>query len=597
MEDIIIAYNNIEEIIIINYFNNIAIKKNNIEGIFKFDNYILKIIWNNNISYEEKFIRSEKIRNANDVYYVYNYSEDNIILKIYHNDWNDDCIIINEYLYRKNNRDEFGKYEIIDNIITIYWEKWAKELFYKIDNIYYSEKYIKFIIIYKKTFIINIFNNKIYTKDYKIIEDESIINNFEDNNIIINDSILNEIIIFKDFEEKFIININNNEILNKTLQKCGNYKLIDNLLDIFWNNSTYCEKYKFINNKYYYINYIDIDNKEFILIDDNNYLSYRINYFNNFLYNDNGRFKFLRNNNSYYIIQNNCLNKYNFYGIIDNSCILISNKIYNNNINIININIYKRFNKDLNNMNNIELLIHYIRKGFNENRICSLETFKKKYILVNIKNEDEIINWYDNISNNIIIYDKFNKTDIYLLNDNLKKFYNNTLFIINLEKVSELENILEYISKKSYIILNINFVHIDDDNINKVKNNFENLIITKTNYHIRYYIMENIYNDIFIKKNIKFNNIIYINDLNNIEKIILNIINIDTYIDSNKITNIENKLINYVKYPNDIVQILIFYYLARKNIYELFNNNLICTFCLIEDIFDNNFSKINILNE
>ena len=166
MEDIIIAYNNIEEIIIINYFNNIAIKKNNIEGIFKFDNYILKIIWNNNISYEEKFIRSEKIRNANDVYYVYNYSEDNIILKIYHNDWNDDCIIINEYLYRKNNRDEFGKYEIIDNIITIYWEKWAKELFYKIDNIYYSEKYIKFINYINKPLLTFKYINKKITRKY-----------------------------------------------------------------------------------------------------------------------------------------------------------------------------------------------------------------------------------------------------------------------------------------------------------------------------------------------------------------------------------------------------------------------------------------------
>ena len=39
--------------------------------------------------------------------------------------------------------------------------------------------------------------------------------------------------------------------------------------------------------------------------------------------------------------------------LIDNFYILISNEIYNNNINItnININIYKRFNKDLYNMN------------------------------------------------------------------------------------------------------------------------------------------------------------------------------------------------------------------------------------------------------
>jgi hypothetical protein len=97
-----------------------------------------------------------------------NLSNGNIIIEtpnkkilIYHNDWNEECTIENNYLYRKN-KDEFGKYLYRNNTLIIYWEKWDKDLFFLIDNNFYSEKFIKYMIFNQKKYIINIFLNKIY---------------------------------------------------------------------------------------------------------------------------------------------------------------------------------------------------------------------------------------------------------------------------------------------------------------------------------------------------------------------------------------------------------------------------------------------------
>ena len=56
MEDIKIIYNNnVEEIILINYFTSIVEKNNKEKGEFFIENDILKIKWENNI-YEEYII-------------------------------------------------------------------------------------------------------------------------------------------------------------------------------------------------------------------------------------------------------------------------------------------------------------------------------------------------------------------------------------------------------------------------------------------------------------------------------------------------------------------------------------------------------------
>ena len=53
--------------------------------------------------------------------------------------------------------------------MTIFWEKWEKDLFYLVDNNYYYEKFIKYIkydnSLSENTFFINNMTNKIYEKN------------------------------------------------------------------------------------------------------------------------------------------------------------------------------------------------------------------------------------------------------------------------------------------------------------------------------------------------------------------------------------------------------------------------------------------------
>jgi len=48
MEDVKLIYPKYEEIILINYFTSVVLKKNNEKGTFIFENDILKINWNKN---------------------------------------------------------------------------------------------------------------------------------------------------------------------------------------------------------------------------------------------------------------------------------------------------------------------------------------------------------------------------------------------------------------------------------------------------------------------------------------------------------------------------------------------------------------------
>ena len=50
-------------------------------------------------------------------------------LNIFHTQWNEECIIDEIYIYRNNNKDDYGNYEIKNNILEISWKLWNKELF------------------------------------------------------------------------------------------------------------------------------------------------------------------------------------------------------------------------------------------------------------------------------------------------------------------------------------------------------------------------------------------------------------------------------------------------------------------------------------
>ena len=60
---------------------------------------------------------------------------------IKHQDWEGSCYFINDKIYRYNCKDESGTFNINNNILTIYWEKWDSDIFLSFDNnCYYSKE-------------------------------------------------------------------------------------------------------------------------------------------------------------------------------------------------------------------------------------------------------------------------------------------------------------------------------------------------------------------------------------------------------------------------------------------------------------------------
>ena len=114
-----------------------------------------------------------------------------------------------------------------------------------------------------------------------------------------------------------------------------------------------------------------------------------------------------------------------------------------------NLEYYKTFNKDLNNISNFSLLAHYNNIGKNEHRICNLETFLGKNNLLNynifIKKYKHFINLY-NYNNNFYIDKNINNLKIYLIICK-KKNIKTSGYIFNFE-ITHFSKILNIICKK-----------------------------------------------------------------------------------------------------------------------------------------------------
>jgi hypothetical protein len=628
-ENISILHKSWNDTCVINKYNKYIYRnENNESGIYEIINDKLIIYWEN--------WNQEIFMNNNGIYY---YQTNELIIQ--HKDWNTICVIENLYIYRKDDKEEHGKYSFDNNKLTIYWEKWDNELFYKLDNIYYYQKCVKILIHNNTEYLYVLNNNKLYNNFDKYEEIGSInigddyiyidwcANNQEkfyykyenqDEHIILYKNIYKDIIVIKDFEETLIINILNNNIKNNL--KEGIYEYIDGeYLNIYWNSSSTNELYKLIDEKYYYKEYLDIENKDILLINNNNNILYKINVFKNYLYNNQIKIKYLKNDNIYYIIEDNILQIYYLHIIDNNNLVLLINNIHEKFENdIINLNIYKILNSELLNLSNLELFINLINSNF-DNKIYSVKTFLKEYDFFDIYNycnnnyinsiEDGIIHWYNIGINNIFFYSNNNIEIIYQHSYFDNNPENNILFIINLQDTNYLEEVLEYLPKNINIIININLdcINFIENKFNNILNKkFTNLIITKSKQNENYYIIEFIVKNILIKKNINYDKVIYLNN---------NIINIDdiNYISSiiNKneiiVEKNKNEYIIYNKYNKynylyfcknmniiNIIQTLIFYYIMRKNIYDIFNNNFIIHFSLLENILYESFCEhINII--
>ena len=606
--------------------NNIYYNKNNIND--NIEENIIKEINIDEVNTKEvntKEVNNEEINNEE----VNN--EENKIF-IYHEHWTEYCIIKNNILYRTSDLSEYGKYIIENNKLKIYWEKWDEEIFYICDNNYYYDKFIIFINIDNIIYITNKVNNFIYDINNNILGSFNFLDNinnllinwnnnenlkyiykFKKDNIITYENIFKKIIIIKDFEEEYIINTYSNLIENELTNNNGTYKIEDDLIIIYWDNLLESNIYKLINNKYYYKNYLDYNDNNYLLLDTNNnfnIIRYKINFFEKILYNNNSKINFLENNNLYYLEINNEIKLYNLHIINENEnnikYYVLNNKNYNDELNY---KIYKVFNKDLDNLTNLDLYINWIKCDIH-NKIYSINSFLKKYYFFDIKkykinnyidnSEDAIIHWcnngyssiyfyseniemvYDNIEidyDNIdfiydnldFIYDNvennqlFNKSFLnkYLFSNenenqinNFNNLHDNTLFIINLEDSNDLENIIKYIPKESNIILNFNLKN-DNFIVNKYKyfenillDKYKNLILVKSFNLSNYEIIDYIQKNIIIYKNLCYDNIIYINSFfPNLYKIINNIKNYDVISNNNIIDLNNNKriIINSIK--------------------------------------------------
>ena len=108
------------------------------------------------------------------------------LLDIYikHNDWEGTCFFKDNKIYRKCNIDEYGNYNIKNNILTIYWEKWNTELFYSFDNKHYyskelfNDKYNNYTFI-EKNCIFKVVLEKNNNKTLLIKNKEYLYSNYE----------------------------------------------------------------------------------------------------------------------------------------------------------------------------------------------------------------------------------------------------------------------------------------------------------------------------------------------------------------------------------------------------------------------------------
>ena len=98
-----------------------------------------------------------------------------------------------------------------------------------------------------------------------------------------------------------------------------------------------------------------------------------------------------------------------------------------------NIKIYKEFNNDLNNMSDNELIIHYIKHGINENRIYNYSKKNREYINNVIYKNNNIIDNITNSNNNYNIYlinliNRIDRKDNFINNNIIKSLFNVYMF-------------------------------------------------------------------------------------------------------------------------------------------------------------------------
>ena len=541
-----VIHDNWNDTLILNQDNMTLYRiSNNEKGNYRLQNDLLIIDWIN--------WNNETFLKINDKYYYLNK------VYIHHIDCKEECMIDKDILYRSSNINEYGNVIFEENKLTILWNNWPKDLFYRFDNHYYYFKFIVNLLYKDEKYLINKYNNFIFknndfvgilnnsneiyildiswcnniNKKYSyIIENETYIMNDFEYTITNNSYKFDKIILFKDFEEEALLFSDGKISLNN---KNGTYKINDkDILDIYWDDLNFVDSYVNNNFIYYYKEYFDINNNLYVLIDNKNkeYI-YTIYYFKNYIESVHNKYKFIYNDNIFYIFINDIIQKYYLYNInnvlndnvlndnVLNDNVLNDNVLNDNIINNkillhsdiyeyikdekINFNIYKCLN-NICNIDDYQLFIQFIKNKDYIDKIYSIKTFLKKYYFFDMngymKNnflesyEEAIIHWYSNGLSTLYFYSNNNIEIIY---DNLLDLENNhkdIIYIINLENDKQLKNVIDSIPKNACIILNYRY-HNSNFNKNMYK-------------YYEQYIIQN-YKNLIITKSNNMENIDIIN--------------------------------------------------------------------------------------
>jgi hypothetical protein len=451
--------------------------------------------------------------------------------KIIHKKWIDLCKITDSNIYRLSNN-EGGIIKLLpekNNIpnITIKWNQWDDESFYILDYILYSIDYIYYIYEINNNenplYILNTYNNELFK--YNNENTDLLINKYQenvflqDNKIIINnityfyknnddnDSFKNNIYIYLDYIEKKVLikeyeievqlnilsneiiynNANNNIIYGKYFFEktyCKNNIENETYLNIYWDGSEYNEIYKLLNDgKFYYNKYIDFSLKTIYLLYDEN--SYKIDYFNQVLYNNYNSIRFLKNKkgDKFYILFNDEIKEFFIYNFNESIVFLLdyNYKYLNNDIfipeiyktylkNILKSTFYSEYDRDL--------FKYFLKRVLIEkDDVYSGKSFINKYLIGDL-NTNSDTNLDTNSDTNLDSNSNSNSnTNIHINNKDIIKWFKYGNIIKIYEKNSaEIKKIIN-----SIIILNID--NIKDEN-NKVDDFIKNLSQTNLNYDI-----------------------------------------------------------------------------------------------------------------
>ena len=653
MEDLNIKNNNIKFIINVNYLENtFQCNEDNETGKFNIVDKSLILIWDNkDIEYYELSDLDDKtyIKNEdkNEDKYKDKYHYENEI-NIIHNEWQDIIYLIdNNRLYRHNNSEESATYELLDSgeKLTIYWDKWGVEYFYKdLESNSYKlsqkiEDEIKDEIENINIFHIN-WTDNCFIKGDKIIRSSI---SDDSGSILIKDYLFiihwdkwnsEKFILFNDNKDAYyetmiksfdymnmniFLNLFNNKIYNTLRNQVIGYFCIDNNIihAIFINDTnnmknSYQEfmyennnisivnkKYTFITNDKIY--YLYNNNLKKYFIDDNDQIYYYLEDINN----DNDD----KNSHKFYLLLNSQINEFHIFD--EDKIIYINKKVEKN---IFNPYLYSRFNVALNNLNHNELILHWLKHSDDKKNIYSIDTFLINNDYFNLNNfkilnnlfftdEDIIIYWFRKYKYKNYFYTA-SKIDIIYKSLSINNCDILYTIINNIDDLHTIQNLLY--KKPVIIVLLISIDNKDLTNIyTDVEKKNDNIIIIKYQDKNEYLFSKKI-SEIIEKYSLNINKVFYIRDIDKLsEEGLLNSIynnksniiikdDIEYEIKINRIGNILLEMLYFSDNYYDSIKILIIYTIYIRKIFSKFEDMVILNVDLFNEIID--FFSDNILS-